>query len=112
MAKVVARKLNKKTQLREESVSRLTTAAFRLIVSKGYQACTLQEIAESAGLTKGAIFFYFENKENLLLRLLDIAEANIVDPMIAHLAENDRPAPQKIALSTVCRPLSRNSQVA
>ncbi len=97
MAKAVARKLNKKTQLREDSVNRLTAAAFRLIVSKGYQACTLQEIAESAGLTKGAIFFYFENKENLLLRLLDIAEANIVDPMLAHLAENNRPAPQKIA---------------
>ena len=97
MAKAAAAKVNKKAQLREESVNRLTQAAFRLIVTKGYHACSLQEIAEAAGLTKGAIFFYFESKENLLLHLLDIAEANIVEPLIAHLNETNRPAPQKIA---------------
>ncbi len=97
MAKAVAAKVNKKAQLREESVNRLTQAAFRLIVTKGYHACSLQEIAEAAGLTKGAIFFYFESKENLLLHLLDIAEANIVEPLIANLNETNRPAPQKIA---------------
>jgi len=97
MTKSTAAKVNKKAQSREESVNRLTQAAFKLIVTKGYQACSLQEIAEAAGLTKGAIFFYFESKENLLLHLLDIAQANIVDPLIVHLNDMDRPAPQKIA---------------
>ncbi len=97
MVRIAAKKGNKKAQLREESVNRLTQAAFRLIVTKGYHACTLQEIAEAAGLTKGAFFFYFESKENLLVHLLQIAEANVVDPLIAHLNESDRPAPQKIA---------------
>ena len=97
MAKAAAAKVNKKAQLREESVNRLTQAAFRLIVTKGYHACSLQEIADAAGLTKGAIFFYFESKENLLLHLLDIAETNIVEPLIANLNEANRSAPQKIA---------------
>lgn len=97
MPKSATPKLNKKALLREESIGRLTQAAFRLIVAKGYHACTLQDIAEAVGLTKGAIFFYFESKENLLLQLLDIAEAHIVDPLISHLDEKERTAPEKIA---------------
>jgi AcrR family transcriptional regulator len=97
MARTTVAKVNKKALLREESIHRLTQAAFRLIVDKGYQACTLQEIADAAGLTKGAIFFYFESKENLLLRLVDIAETDMVDPLIKFLDELDQPAPEKIA---------------
>ena len=97
MTKSAAPKMNKKALLREGSIGRLTQAAFRLIVAKGYHACTLQDIAEAAGLTKGAIFFYFESKENLLLQLLDIAEAHIVDPLIEHLDEKRGTAPEKIA---------------
>lgn len=93
----VDRKPNKKAVLREESIQRLTQAAFRLIVAKGYHACTLHEIAQAAGLTKGAIFFYFESKENLLLRLLDIAEAEIVDTLMEHLDSLHKPAPDRIA---------------
>ena len=93
----VERKPNKKAVLREESIQRLTEAAFRLIVAKGYHACTLHEIAQAAGLTKGAIFFYFESKENLLLRLLDVAEAVIVDPLMEHLGSLQKPAPDRIA---------------
>jgi AcrR family transcriptional regulator len=80
------KKTNKKALLREESIQRLSEAAFQVIVNKGYHAATLQEIAELVGMTKGAIFFYFASKEKLLLQLLDIAEANIVDSLLAHLA--------------------------
>jgi AcrR family transcriptional regulator len=83
--------------MREESIRRLSNAAFRLIVSNGYQATSLSEIAEAAGLTKGAFFFYFNSKENMLLRLLDIVEANIVDPTIQRLQESGGSAPEKIA---------------
>lgn len=92
-----AQKVNKKALLREESLYRLTQAAFRIVVSKGYQACTLQEIAEAAGLTKGAVYFYFESKENLLLHLLDVAEKDIVDPLFDHLKTLSAPAAEKIA---------------
>ncbi len=88
---------NRKAAIREESLQRLTEAAFRLIVAKGYHACTLQEIAEAAGLTKGAIYFHFESKENLALHLLDIAEADIVDSLVRHLDTIDAPAPERVA---------------
>jgi AcrR family transcriptional regulator len=91
------RKPSTNQAMREESIRRLSEAAFRLIVSRGYQATTLHQIAEAAGMTKGAVFFYFNSKENMLLHLLDIAEAHIVDPLIAHLAEAEGSAPDKIA---------------
>ncbi|MBB3952832.1 TetR/AcrR family transcriptional regulator [Aureimonas jatrophae] len=92
-----ARSENKKTLLREESVRRLTASAVRLIVEKGYHASTLQEIADGAGLTKGAIFFYFDSKENLLLNILDRAEMEIVDTLIEHLDTLQTTAAEKIA---------------
>ena len=91
------RKENKKALLREDSIQRLSEAAFRLIVAKGYHASTLQEIADGAGLTKGAIFFYFDSKENLLLHLLDLAEKDIVDSLIEHLDTQTGTAPEKVA---------------
>lgn len=88
---------NKKALLREDSIRRLTEAAVRLIVAKGYHASTLQEIADGAGLTKGAIFFYFDSKENLLLHLLDLAEKEMVDTLIDHLDTQHGSAAEKIA---------------
>lgn len=64
--------------LREDSIQRITEAAFRLFVTRSYAATTLQQIADEVGMTKGAIFFYFQSKENLLLHLLAVAEQSIV----------------------------------
>jgi AcrR family transcriptional regulator len=78
------KKATKNAKLREDSIQRLSQAAFQLIVMKGYHATTLQEIADAVGMTKGAIFFYFTSKERLLLHLLAVAEAHIVDSLVAH----------------------------
>ncbi|HVA07307.1 MAG TPA: TetR/AcrR family transcriptional regulator [Acidimicrobiales bacterium] len=59
---------------RAASVERLLGTALELFVAQGYQATTVQQVAAKAGLTKGAIYFYFANKAELLLRLLDKAE--------------------------------------
>lgn len=90
------RKAAKNAELREDSIQRLSQAAFQLIVMKGYHATTLQEIAEAVGMTKGAIFFYFTSKERLLLHLLDIAEEHIVDSLAAHLNSAEGTALDKI----------------
>jgi len=41
-------------------------AAFRVFASRGYRATRLEEVAEEAGLTKGAIYYHFQSKEDLL----------------------------------------------
>lgn len=91
------RKPSTNLALRTESIRLLTNAAFRSIVSHGYHATTLSDVAKAAGLTKGAIFFYFTSKEKMVLHLLDVAEANTVDPLIARIQESSATAPEKIA---------------
>jgi AcrR family transcriptional regulator len=59
---------------REESKARtrqeLLRAASRLFLRNGFVATSLSDIAEEAGLTKGAVYSNFESKEDLFLALL------------------------------------------
>lgn len=58
-------------------------------ISKGYDATSVEEIATGAGLTKGAVYFYFKSKANLLQALLNEAEHLIVDPSIVAVRQTD-----------------------
>ncbi len=49
----------------------LLEAAFRTFAAKGYRATRLEEIADSVGMTKGAIYHYFSSKEDLLRRAVE-----------------------------------------
>lgn len=44
----------------------LLDAAFRVFAERGYRATRLDDVAAAAGVTKGAIYYYFEGKEDLL----------------------------------------------
>jgi TetR/AcrR family transcriptional repressor of nem operon len=50
---------------------KLLNAAQRLMLAKGFAATTVDEICETAGLTKGSLFHYFESKEELGKAALD-----------------------------------------
>lgn len=50
--------------------SRLLQAAARLAERKGFQSASLDEVAAEAGLTKGAIYWHFSSKHDLLVELL------------------------------------------
>jgi len=45
--------------------TRLLESAERLMLSKGYAATTVEEICETAKLTKGSFFHYFDSKDDL-----------------------------------------------
>lgn len=45
---------------------RLLAAATRLFAEQGYDRTSVQEIVESAGVTKGALYHYFGSKDDLL----------------------------------------------
>jgi AcrR family transcriptional regulator len=48
---------------------RLLTVATRLFAQKGFEATSVQEIVESAGVTKGAMYHYFASKDDLLFEI-------------------------------------------
>lgn len=53
---------------KEESIQtkeKLLDAALDVFLAKGYSATTLQDIAEYAGLTRGAVYWHFKGKEDI-----------------------------------------------
>jgi AcrR family transcriptional regulator len=56
---------------RQQTRARLMEAAVQVFSQRGYQAATVDEIAEAAGYSKGAVYSNFSSKEELFLELLD-----------------------------------------
>lgn len=60
---------------REEKKARTRTqlldAARNVFAERGFAGASLDEVAEEAGLTKGAVYSNFANKEDLVLAVLD-----------------------------------------
>ncbi len=52
---------------RHESKTRFLDAALHVLRSKGYTATRIEDICETAGLTKGSFFHHFDTKEALAL---------------------------------------------
>jgi len=50
---------------------RILEAALDVFASKGYHDARLDDIVETAHISKGSIYFYFPNKERLFLALVD-----------------------------------------
>ncbi|MEP6390391.1 MAG: TetR/AcrR family transcriptional regulator [Halioglobus sp.] len=55
---------------REQSTELVLASALKLFVSRGYRATSIDDIARQAGLTKGAVYFYFKGKSALLVELI------------------------------------------
>lgn len=72
-----------KREQRAASIEALLSAALTLFITQGYHATTVEEIAQTAGLTKGAVYFYFKSKANVLRALLDRTEELTVEPTLA-----------------------------
>jgi len=52
---------------RRETFLRITETALRLFLRDGYEATTLDAIAEAAGISRRNFFYYFKSKEEILL---------------------------------------------
>ena len=61
----------RQAELRGTARERVLDAAADEFVERGYTGASLQAIAKRAELTRGAIYWNFENKQELFLALLD-----------------------------------------
>jgi AcrR family transcriptional regulator len=52
---------------RRETLQRIAETGLKLFVANGYEATTLDAIAEAAGVSRRTIFYYFKSKEEILL---------------------------------------------
>ena len=62
-----------RAESKERTRQRLLAEAQRLFRERGYAATSLEQIAEAAEVTKGAIYGHFASKEDLMLTAMEAA---------------------------------------
>ena len=70
---------------------RLLRSAYRLIGTKGMHRMTLQDVADSAGVSKALILYYFKTKENLVLATMRWVLAQVAVRVAAAIAAAEDP---------------------
>jgi AcrR family transcriptional regulator len=73
---------------------RLMRSAASVAARRGLERASLDEVAEEAGFTKGAVYANFESKEALFLAILDQRFADRLAELDAVLASGDAPDAQ------------------
>ncbi len=58
----------------------ILSAAAKIFEEQGYQAATISQILTEAGVTKGALYFHFESKEDLAQGVLNEQDPRITVP--------------------------------
>lgn len=74
--------LSPRKRRKEARPGELLAAALDLFVARGYAATRLEDVAQQAGVSKGTLYLYFENKEALF-------KAVIREGILPVLAENE-----------------------
>jgi len=64
--KVDAAPLGRRERRRREAKQRLYDCALALFTERGYEATTIEDIAEKADVSRGTFFNYFQRKEDLI----------------------------------------------
>jgi len=83
-----------RAESKERTRRRLLAEAQRLFRERGYAATSLEQIAEAAEVTKGAIYGHFASKEDLMLSALEAAPA---PDYSATLNDESRPLRERVA---------------
>ena len=55
----------------ERTRAQILASALSLFAEKGYEHTTFTDIAARLKMTKGAVYWHFESKQNLLIALVD-----------------------------------------
>lgn len=82
-------------QEKYSAFGRICRSAVKLFSSKGYHRTTMEDIAADAGLTKGAIYWHFENKRELFRYLVE-SRLKELDGLISAALSAKASAPEKI----------------
>ncbi len=56
---------------REETRKRILESAAQVFASKGFHNAAVDDIVKASGTSKGAVYFYFESKEQIFLSLVE-----------------------------------------
>lgn len=94
--------------MQRDGKKRIIQAAQRLIAARGVEKTSMRDIAQEAGITTGAIYYYYKSKEDLLYDVMDYAMAITANIMVIR-KENALP-PDEL-LDEIARQVTRRLKV-
>jgi AcrR family transcriptional regulator len=80
--------------MQSDGKKKIIQAAQRLIAARGVEKTSMRDIAEEAGITTGAIYYYYKSKEDLLYDIMDYAMAITVN--IMEMRKESAPPPDQL----------------
>ncbi|MFE7169397.1 TetR/AcrR family transcriptional regulator [Streptomyces sp. NPDC057616] len=80
------RKLTRKGQ---ETRRRIVAAAAQLMYERGVTEATLEDVRAAAGVSGSQVYHYFEDKQALLLAVIEHQTESVLDMQQSHFAELD-----------------------
>lgn len=72
----------------KETKERLIESAKKEFLEKGFMKASLREICANAGVTTGALYFFFKNKEDLFGAIVDKPLSELIGFMMEHFSED------------------------
>jgi len=82
----------KKITMNDERRERVLNAAQTLFLKYGYDKTTVSDIAEEAGISKGAIYLHFHSKEAMMDALIVREGGRVQSDMLAQMANDPQGA--------------------
>ena len=76
--------------------NKILNAASMLFLEKGYEETTMQDIMESSGVSKGAIYHYFVSKQEIISFMIKDAQKHINTRFLEIADDNSLSAEEKI----------------
>lgn len=71
----------------ENTEDRILNVSIRLFLEKGYHGTSIDDITKAAGMTKGALYWHYKGKEDLLKKIIKKWEKDFLDGLIRKVDE-------------------------
>jgi AcrR family transcriptional regulator len=75
-------------EYKEEARRRIIDAGFAVLAKKGYCATTMDDIAAHIGVSKGALYLYFKNKDDLVIEIIKTMDEDVQETMTGAFSDS------------------------
>ena len=87
---------NRKAEQSEATRNALVDAARTLFSERGYAAVPTEEIVQAAGVTRGALYHHFRDKQDLFAEVVERLEQEVLEQVAAAAMEVQDPWEQQV----------------
>jgi AcrR family transcriptional regulator len=81
------------------TVAAILEATVRVLLKRGYEACSTKEVAEVAGVGIGSVYEYFPNKEALIAGVVEREADRYMEVIKRELVRTERPFAEALRLA-------------